>query len=194
MRFAYYQRLSAGEQRIYRESDRVTEIPLAKEAPWATSVAALAAALESGRRLQTQEAAQALTDSLTRALGVPSLRVSVLERRPSWSSGELHGLYRPGEGGRDQVKLWMRTARRVQVVKFRTFLRTLLHELCHHLDYQLLRLEESFHTEGFYKRESSLLRQLLPAERRSDPTPTEEAPPVRRRLASLLDGLEIAGE
>ena len=51
-----------------------------------------------------------------------------------------------------------------QVVKFRTFLRTLLHELCHHLDYELLDLADSFHTEGFYKRESSLLRQLLSEE------------------------------
>jgi hypothetical protein len=33
--------------------------------------------------------------------------------------------------------------------------------LCHHLDYELLRLPDSFHTEGFYQRESSLLRQLL---------------------------------
>ncbi|MBK8019762.1 MAG: SprT-like domain-containing protein [Betaproteobacteria bacterium] len=31
----------------------------------------------------------------------------------------------------------------------RTFLRTLLHELCHHLDYEMFRLEETFHTEGF---------------------------------------------
>jgi hypothetical protein len=46
-------------------------------------------------------------------------------------------------------------------VVFRTFLRTLLHEVCHHLDYDLLRLPDSFHTEGFYKRESSLLKQIL---------------------------------
>ena len=55
----------------------------------------------------------------------------------------------------------MRTAQRKQVVAFRTFLRTFLHELCHHLDYELLRLAETFHTEGFYKRESSLFRQLV---------------------------------
>lgn len=55
----------------------------------------------------------------------------------------------------------MRTARQRRVVAFRTFLRTLLHELCHHLDYQLLRLPDSFHTEGFYKRESSLFHQLM---------------------------------
>ena len=82
--------------------------------------------------------------------------------RPSKSWGELHGLYTPaGQGGVACVTLWMRTAQRHQAVKFRTFLRTLLHELGHHLDYELLGLRDSFHTEGFYKRESSLLHQLL---------------------------------
>jgi hypothetical protein len=56
----------------------------------------------------------------------------------------------------------MRTARQRRVVAFRTFLRTLLHELGHHLDYEHLRLADSFHTEGFYKRESSLFHQLVP--------------------------------
>jgi hypothetical protein len=40
-------------------------------------------------------------------------------------------------------------------------LRTLLHELNHHLDYEVLKLEDSFHTEGFFKRESSLFKQLV---------------------------------
>jgi hypothetical protein len=56
----------------------------------------------------------------------------------------------------------MRTAQKGRVVAFRTFLRTLIHELCHHLDYVHIGLGRSFHTEGFFKRESSLLRQLLP--------------------------------
>ena len=54
----------------------------------------------------------------------------------------------------------MCTAQRRKVVAFRSFLRTLLHEICHHLDYELFHLPESFHTEGFYKRESSLFHQL----------------------------------
>ena len=54
-----------------------------------------------------------------------------------------------------------RTAQRRQVVAFRTFLRTLLHELCHHLDYTLFELGYSFHTQGFYRRESNLMRQVL---------------------------------
>ena len=57
----------------------------------------------------------------------------------------------------------MRTAALKKVVAFRTFLRTLVHELCHHLDYELFKLEETFHTEGFYKRESSLANALFEA-------------------------------
>jgi hypothetical protein len=54
----------------------------------------------------------------------------------------------------------MLTAKRGHVVAFKTYLRTLLHEICHHLDYVLLRLPDSFHTDGFYRRESSLFHQI----------------------------------
>ena len=73
---------------------------------------------------------------------------------------ELHGLYE-ADGETRRIQVWMITKVRGDVVKFRTFLRTLLHELCHHLDYHLLDLGESFHTDGFRKRESSLMHQLL---------------------------------
>ena len=65
------------------------------------------------------------------------------------------------------ITLWMRTAQKKQVVAFRTFLRTFLHEIGHHLDYELLRLAETFHTEGFYKRESSISNALLAQEART---------------------------
>ena len=55
----------------------------------------------------------------------------------------------------------MRTAQKQQVVKFRTFLRTVIHEVCHHIDYEHFKFAETFHTEGFYKRESVMLRELL---------------------------------
>ena len=60
-----------------------------------------------------------------------------------------------------RITVWMRTAARKDVVAFKTFLRTLIHELCHHLDYELYKLPETFHTEGFYKRESTLVNALL---------------------------------
>jgi hypothetical protein len=56
---------------------------------------------------------------------------------------------------------YQRTAAKRRVVAFRTFLRTLIHELLHHLDYELFEFAETFHTEGFFKRESSIARQLL---------------------------------
>jgi hypothetical protein len=37
-----------------------------------------------------------------------------------------------------------------------------LHEMNHHLDFYSLKLPESYHTEGFFKRESSLFKQLVP--------------------------------
>jgi hypothetical protein len=57
----------------------------------------------------------------------------------------------------------MRTAQRHDVVKPKTFLRTLMHELGHYLDYTLLKLDDSFHNSGFFKRESFLVRTLYPA-------------------------------
>lgn len=114
------------------------------------------------RRL-TEARAQTLASTLNSRLQIPGVRIEVLEKRPSNNWGELHGLYTPAEGnGPPKVTLWMRTAKRQQIVAFRTFLRTLVHELCHHFDYELLHLQESFHTEGFYKRESSVLYRLLP--------------------------------
>src|SRR5205814_1648653 len=75
-------------------------------------------------------------------------------KRPATRRGELHGLYTPANGhGRDAIRLWMITAKRGQVVAYRTFLRTLLHEICHHLDYTYLHLRDSLHTQGFYQRE-----------------------------------------
>jgi hypothetical protein len=160
--FGYYQRLTRAKQRIYQRSDEITVIRLPGSRDLRVLVDALADALLKGDRLATQRMADRLLAGMTASLGAPPLRAQVLAVRPSHNWGELHGLYTPGEQGRpSRATVWMRTAQRRQVVRFRTFLRTLLHELCHHLDYELLRLPDSFHTEGFYKRESSLLWQLL---------------------------------
>lgn len=162
MPFAYYQRLTRAQQRVYRQSDEITVIRLSRPRDLRALVDPLADALVKEDRLTTQAMADRLLLGITAGLGVPPLRAQVLAVRPSHHWGELHGLYTPAEEGRpSRATVWMRTAHRRQVVRFRTFLRTLLHELCHHLDYELLRLPDSFHTEGFYRRESSLLRQLL---------------------------------
>ncbi len=163
MAFAYYSRLTRSQQRIYRQSDEIGSGLLPHAAALAPLVQQLAEALKHEDRRRIEAVSQDLTSALTARLKVPSVQVEVLAARPSKDWGELHGLYTPAEGRRPaRVTVWMRTAHHRRVVAFRTFLRTLLHELCHHLDYELLDLEESFHTEGFYKRESSLFHQLVP--------------------------------
>ena len=102
-----------------------------------------------------------MVSGLCEVFGVERAAIKVLAKRPSKDWGELHGLYEREEGVTDQITVWMRTAERKQVVAFKTFLRTIIHEFMHHLDYVLLELEDSFHTEGFFKRESSIVRQLM---------------------------------
>ena len=164
MPFAYYDRLTRSQQRVYRQSDDIASLSIPRSAELRPLVEAVAEALAAGDRTQLQAAADRLLAEIALRLRVPPIRTRVLAIRPSRRWGELHGLYNGASAGRvARVSVWMRTARRHQVVRFRTFLRTLLHELCHHLDYELLTLPDSFHTDGFYKRESSLLRQLLPS-------------------------------
>ena len=164
MRFAYYNRLSPRQQAIYRNSDSIESVRIPDPAFLFPIVGGIAQALQAENRQATEAASQALLDALTVALAVPGVRVSVLARRPELRDGELHGLYEPAAHGEAvRIKVWMRTVHHKRVVAFRTFLRTLLHEFCHHLDYERYQLADSFHTEGFYKRESSLLKQLFPS-------------------------------
>jgi hypothetical protein len=158
----YRNRLTHSQQRIYDRSDAISSIRI-----------------QASARLQqaVECAAQAIADEICLSLAVGRARVRVSGTRPSNTRGELHGLYTAGEGsGPTTIKVWMLTAKRGQVVAFKTFMRTLLHEICHHLDYAHLHLNDSFHTDGFYKRESSLFYQIGAA---------EIAPP-RRRAASDL--------
>lgn len=102
--------------------------------------------------------ARDLTDELCARAKAPPVRFEVRAVRPRNSRGELHGIYYPDRPPR--IVLWMRTAQRHDVVKPKTFVRTLLHEVGHHFDYTVLRLGDSYHTGGFFKRESWLMREL----------------------------------
>jgi hypothetical protein len=162
-RFAYYDNLDAERKRTYRRSDAIRRVEIPDVASLIPVAKALDAVLASGDRAGVERLCQALVDGVNSRLGTPAVRVVVMERRPSDSGGELQGLYDPDEvtGGIARITVWMRTAQRVQVVKFRTFLRALVHEVCHHLDYEHYRITETFHTEGFYARESAMTRELL---------------------------------
>ena len=165
MPFAYFNRLTPAQQRIYRTSDGIESIALPPGVSPGPDVAAMRAALAADDRAGVERCGQRIADALMTGYRVPPLRLRVLAQRPADDYGELHGLYEPEEGRAPaRVSVWMRTARRRQVVAFKSFLRTLCHELCHHLDYELFALEETFHTDGFYRRESSLANAMLAAE------------------------------
>lgn len=160
-RFAYYNRLSSSAKRVYRRSDQTATIGLPDPDSVRPSLKSLQGALVDEDRGLVETLSQAIADDILNQLGVPGVQVIIREVRPSNPTAELHGLYEPVDPPyRSRISLWMRTAVRAQVVAYKTFLRTLVHEICHHLDYELLGLAESFHTQGFYQRESSLVRQL----------------------------------
>ncbi len=161
---AYFYRLSQRDQRTYLRGDSIERFDLVVSADVRLALEALMRALQSDNLATTTRCAQALATEVCRLLGAPPVRVNVKGVRPRNSRSELHGLYHlydPRRREAPYIELWMRTAQRHDVVKPRTFVRTLMHELGHHLDYAILKLDNSFHNSGFFKRESSLVRALF---------------------------------
>jgi hypothetical protein len=52
------------------------------------------------------------------------------------------------------------TAVRKQYLAAKSYLDTLIHEFLHHLDYELLGLQHTYHTRGFYSRLGDLMTKL----------------------------------
>lgn len=150
---------------MYDRSNAISSIPLRVSPRLARAVSLLPVALagdyptEAERRRKVNKVAQVVCDEVCKATHISAPRVAVKGVRPVHDSDEYHGLY-VAEGQSHEITIWMYTAKRRQVVAPRTLLRTLLHEVLHHIDYAALKLDDSFHTEGFFKRESSLVHQL----------------------------------
>lgn len=176
MPFDYYHDLSPSQKAVYRKSARVTTLPLPDPQELQKLVMQLKTSLEKEDAAGVHQAASELCQETCRVLGVESVRVKVLSKRPNHSGEELMGTYSEREDRPAEIVVWMRTAKRKQVVVVKTFLRTLLHELCHHLDYTLLKLDDSFHTEGFFRRESHLFSQLY-----SEPPKPKKKPPEKKK-------------
>jgi hypothetical protein len=197
--FSYYRRLNRSDRATYRRSDLTIAHELPDAAALKPAIAAIDTGLRADDRAATGRAARALSQGICEQLGAAPLTVRVLARRPTRADAELHGLYEREQDGTAVIRVWMRTAAQLRPVAFRTFVRTLLHELCHHFDFELLGLRDTFHTEGFFRRESSLARQLLPPSTRkrssaarreaepSAPTPAvrEPDPPAQPRARQL---------
>jgi hypothetical protein len=77
-------------------------------------------------------------------------------REGGWGT-ELFGDYDPET---KLIRVWMRTAVLKQVTSFGTFLSTLCHEFCHHLDFERFKFGDSWHTRGFYERTGALYHHV----------------------------------
>jgi len=111
------------------------------------------AALSSELKKQVQSSCDDLVAEAATLFHVPRPKVRVLDARPrrvyETGSSELFGDYHQDTV---LIRVWMRTAVRKRVTSFGTFLSTLCHEFCHHLDIHGLGFPNTYHTRGFYER------------------------------------------
>jgi hypothetical protein len=141
----------------FLESDQIKTLVLPEDGQLPTIALSIEAAMKTGKTSDVRVACAEFLEEVTEFYRVPACGVRVLAARPlrvreNWTS-ELFGDYDPGTMN---IRLWMRTAVRKEVTSYGTFLSTLCHEFCHHLDLHLFKFPDSWHTRGFYERTAAL--------------------------------------
>ena len=142
----------------FLKSEMLTSLPVPADNRLCGQANSLAAALAEGTAADLRRVCAEYLSAAADFYGVERPEIRVLAARPvrvregGWAS-ELFGDYSPES---HRIRVWMRTAVRKQVTSFGTFLSTLCHEFCHHLDYQRFKFPDSWHTRGFYGRTAAL--------------------------------------
>ena len=161
----------------FLESDRIRTLDLPQNGRLLTIAKSAESAMEAGRSADVRCACAEFLAATSDFYRIPDCGVRVLAARPlrvreHWAT-ELFGDY-----NRETmlIRLWMRTAVRKQVTSFGTFLSTVCHEFCHHLDYERFGFQDSWHTRGFYERTAALYHHA------------RGTPPKRLYWAAVLGG------
>jgi len=120
----------------FSESDRIRTLDLPQDGRWLTISQSIKSAMKSETTADVRRACAEFLGATSEFYKVPACCIRVLAARPlrvreQWTS-ELFGDYTPETM---LIRVWMRTAVRKEVTSFPTFLSTLCHEFCHHLDY-----------------------------------------------------------
>lgn len=141
----------------FEESDRTIDLALPQDGNLVTIAKSIESAMKSDSMTAVgKECADFLTTASTfykvKNCGVKVLAARPLRVRENYST-ELFGDYDPTTM---VIRVWMRTAIKKEVTSFGTFFSTLCHEFCHHLDLQLFKFPDSWHTRGFYQRTAAL--------------------------------------
>lgn len=138
----------------YHESDQNQTLEVPRDSRLKTVAKVLESSLKGGTIAEVRQSCAEFLKVASDFYTVQAPPVRVLAACPlrsyegGWSS-ELFGDYNPESR---VIRIWMRTAVRKQVTSYGTFLSTLCHEFCHHLDYQRFKYSDSWHTRGFYGR------------------------------------------
>ena len=142
----------------YFQSDRLCALEVPLDDRFRAPAKCIETAMEFRQSAAVREACAEFLFAAADFCGVARPQIRVLAARPlrvreSGSATELFGDYHPEN---KLIRVWMRTAVRKQVTSFGTFLSTLYHEFCHHLDLEQFGFRDSPHTRGFYGRAALL--------------------------------------
>lgn len=148
----------SGRRRVeYARSDAMTAITIPGDDRLRALALTIESALASGSTPPIKAACVAFLAEAARFYDVPPPKVRVLAARPvrvyETGSTELFGDY---DLRSVLIRVWMRTAVQRRVTSFGTFLSTLCHEFCHHLDLLRFGFSDTPHTRGFYQRTAVL--------------------------------------
>ena len=172
---AFFYRLSPRGQRAYLKSDAIGQYNFVPNGAALARTQALLETLDSGSLAAINQSAQRMIDEVCRVMGVEPVRVEIRGVRPRDPRSELHGLFYPNARPPRMV-VWMRTAQRHDVVRPKTFPAHAAARTGPLSGLLRLNLGDSFHTKGFFKRESFLVRALYAAPRETDPRSASRAP------------------
>ena len=146
--------------REFQESDRLNILELPPDNRFRGPAGKIELAMKDGslagiRAASTEFLATAADFYKVRRPDVRALSARPLRVREGWQS-ELFGDYTPSIA---VIRIWTRTAVHKRVTSFGTFLSTLCHEFCHHLDCERFKFSRTPHTRGFYERTAILYHQ-----------------------------------
>jgi hypothetical protein len=141
----------------FLESDQIKTLDLPQDGRLLAIAQSIESAMRAGAPADVRRTCAEFLEAASEFYKVSDCGIRVLAARPlrvreNWST-ELFGDYDPETM---LIRLWMRTAVRKEITSYGTFLSTLCHEFCHHLDFQRLKFPDSWHTRGFYGRAAAL--------------------------------------
>jgi hypothetical protein len=135
------------------KNDRIKTLGLPRNGALTDIAQHLESAMKSDKIRDVRSACTEFLATASDFYEVPTCTVRVLAARPlrtrERGTFELFGDYSPDSM---LIRVWMRTAVRKEVKSFGTFLSTLCHEFCHHLDFKKFGFVDSWHSRGFYER------------------------------------------